>query len=218
MGARAREDAREGRRARGRGQGAQARGASAFLSLSFVSLRLYDQQADSSSRTLSLARSQNKDLAASRDSAQSSYDDLAEQVEHSLLDKEIAETELDEARARLKELEERVGELEVEVEVVKEENGASACLPSSSLSLPLAATVEKSSLTVSPSYRSAPRGPRRRRDCALGGRARRRRRALFRQRTFVARLPPTREAERAAQGCARPVRRLFHLLRLTLAL
>lgn len=104
------------------------------MSFSFVSLRPYDQQADSSSRTLSLARSQNKDLAASRDSAQTAYDDLAEQVEHSLLDKEIAETELDEARARLKELEERVGELEVEVEVVKEENGASACLPSSSLS------------------------------------------------------------------------------------
>ncbi|GAA5939048.1 hypothetical protein JCM3775_002659 [Rhodotorula graminis] len=65
---------------------------------------------------------ENKDLAASRESAQSAYDDLAEQVEHSLLDKEIAESELDEARARLKELEERVGELEVEVEVVKEEN------------------------------------------------------------------------------------------------
>ncbi|KPV72878.1 uncharacterized protein RHOBADRAFT_38979 [Rhodotorula graminis WP1] len=63
-----------------------------------------------------------EDLAASRESAQSAYDDLAEQVEHSLLDKEIAESELDEARARLKELEERVGELEVEVEVVKEEN------------------------------------------------------------------------------------------------
>ncbi|GAA5897736.1 hypothetical protein JCM8208_000245 [Rhodotorula glutinis] len=65
---------------------------------------------------------ENKDLAASRESAQSAYDDLAEQVEHSLLDKEIAESELDEARARLKELEERVGEVEVEVEVVKEEN------------------------------------------------------------------------------------------------
>lgn len=69
---------------------------------------------------------QNKDLVLSRDSAQSAFEDLQEQVEHSLLDKEIAESELDEARARLKELEERVGELEVEVEVVREENGAFA--------------------------------------------------------------------------------------------
>jgi dynactin 1 len=68
---------------------------------------------------------QNKDLTIDRDSAQTKFEDLQEQVEHSLLDKEIAESELEEAQAKVKELEERVGELEVEVEVVREENGAS---------------------------------------------------------------------------------------------
>ncbi|GAA5890444.1 hypothetical protein JCM6882_002923 [Rhodosporidiobolus microsporus] len=67
-------------------------------------------------------RKENKDLSASLTSLQSRHDDLTEQVEHSLLDKEIAETEMEEAQAKVKELEERVGELEVEVEVVREEN------------------------------------------------------------------------------------------------
>ncbi|BGP20858.1 hypothetical protein JCM10213v2_009023 [Rhodosporidiobolus nylandii] len=65
---------------------------------------------------------ENKDLSLLSSSSQTKFEDLQEQVEHSLLDKEIAESELEEAQARVKELEERVGELEVEVEVVREEN------------------------------------------------------------------------------------------------
>ncbi|GAA5828534.1 hypothetical protein JCM11251_000839 [Rhodosporidiobolus azoricus] len=65
---------------------------------------------------------ENKDLSASLTSVQSRHDDLLEQVEHSLLDKEIAETEMEEAQAKVSELEERLGELEVEIEVIKEEN------------------------------------------------------------------------------------------------
>ncbi|KAG0655268.1 hypothetical protein C6P46_001082 [Rhodotorula mucilaginosa] len=65
---------------------------------------------------------ENKDLLAERDSVQSKFDDLQEQVEHSLLDKEIAESELEDVQARVKELEEQLGETQVELEVVKEEN------------------------------------------------------------------------------------------------
>ncbi|TKA50209.1 hypothetical protein B0A53_06443 [Rhodotorula sp. CCFEE 5036] len=65
---------------------------------------------------------ENKDLLAERDSVQSKFDDLQEQVEHSLLDKEIAESELEDVQARVKELEEQLGEVQVEMEVVKEEN------------------------------------------------------------------------------------------------
>ncbi|KWU42651.1 hypothetical protein RHOSPDRAFT_20774 [Rhodotorula sp. JG-1b] len=73
---------------------------------------------------------ENKDLLAERDSVQSKFDDLQEQVEHSLLDKEIAESELEDVQARVKELEEQLGEVQVELEVVKEENGASGLLAS----------------------------------------------------------------------------------------
>ncbi|BGP58574.1 hypothetical protein JCM8202_002336 [Rhodotorula sphaerocarpa] len=65
---------------------------------------------------------ENKDLQAERDAAQSELDDLQAQVEHSLLDKEIAESELEEVQAKVQELEERLGEVQVELEVVKEEN------------------------------------------------------------------------------------------------
>ena len=51
------------------------------------------------------------------------FEDLQEEIEHSLLDKEIAESELEEEKAKIKALEERVGELEVEVGVFREENG-----------------------------------------------------------------------------------------------
>lgn len=68
---------------------------------------------------------QNKDLSAERDAVQSKFDDLQEQVEHSLLDKEIAESELEDVQAKLKELEEKLSEVQVELEVVKEENGRS---------------------------------------------------------------------------------------------
>lgn len=106
----AREDEGQGGGASGRSQGTAKRG-------SYASFVLAGSYADASAL-------QNKDLAVERDSAQTKFDDLQEQVEHSLLDKEIAESELEEATARLKELEERVGELEIEVEVVREENGA----------------------------------------------------------------------------------------------
>ena len=42
-----------------------------------------------------------------------------------MLDKEIAESELEDVQARVKELEEQLGEAQVELEVVKEENGRS---------------------------------------------------------------------------------------------
>lgn len=79
--------------------------------------------------TISEGAQQNKDLEAERDAAQSELDDLQAQVEHSLLDKEIAESELEEVQAKVQELEERLGEVQVELEVVKEENGEG--LPSS---------------------------------------------------------------------------------------
>ncbi|GAA5820892.1 hypothetical protein JCM10212_006257 [Sporobolomyces blumeae] len=67
-------------------------------------------------------KKENKTLGFSLTSLQQTHDDLVEEVEHSLLDKEIAESELEEERARLKQLEEKVGELEVEVGVFREEN------------------------------------------------------------------------------------------------
>ena len=104
------------------GQGTQARGRS-------LGQALFDSPTLPSSRSLLLALSQNKDLLAERDSVQSKFDDLQEQVEHSLLDKEIAESELEDVQARVKELEEQLGEVQVELEVVKEENGASGLVP-----------------------------------------------------------------------------------------
>lgn len=101
------------------GQGTQARGRS-------LGRALFYSPALPSSRSLLLALSQNKDLIAERDSVQSKFDDLQEQVEHSLLDKEIAESELEDVQARVKELEEQLGEVQVELEVVKEENGESS--------------------------------------------------------------------------------------------
>ncbi|GAA5932529.1 hypothetical protein JCM1841_000239 [Sporobolomyces salmonicolor] len=67
-------------------------------------------------------RRENKDLTLDRDAFSSKFEDLQEEVEHSVLDKEIAESELDEARAQVKLLEERCAELEVEVGVFREEN------------------------------------------------------------------------------------------------
>lgn len=66
---------------------------------------------------------QNKELKIELESLQGKFEDVQEEIEHSLLDKEIAESELEEEKARVKTLEERVGELEVEVGVFKEENG-----------------------------------------------------------------------------------------------
>ncbi|GAA5998800.1 hypothetical protein JCM5350_006650 [Sporobolomyces pararoseus] len=63
---------------------------------------------------------ENKELKISLESFETKFEDVQEEIEHSLLDKEIAESELEEERARVKSLEERVGELEVEVGVFKE--------------------------------------------------------------------------------------------------
>lgn len=62
-------------------------------------------------------------MKISLESLETKFEDVQEEIEHSLLDKEIAESELEEERAKVKSLEERVGELEVEVGVFKEENG-----------------------------------------------------------------------------------------------
>jgi len=66
---------------------------------------------------------QNKELKIEVESLTNKFEDLQEEIEHSLLDKEIAESELEEEKAKIKALEERVGELEVEVGVFREENG-----------------------------------------------------------------------------------------------
>lgn len=66
---------------------------------------------------------QNKELKIEVESLQTKLEDVQEEIEHSLLDKEIAESELEEEKARIKALEERLGELEVEVGVFREENG-----------------------------------------------------------------------------------------------
>lgn len=116
------EDEGESGRVDGGGEGTQARGQSLGRALSYC-------PALSPSRSLLLALSQNKDLLAERSAVQSKFDDLQEQVEHSLLDKEIAESELEDVQARVKELEEQLGEVQVELEVVKEENGASGLVP-----------------------------------------------------------------------------------------
>ncbi|GAA5942628.1 uncharacterized protein JCM15063_000844 [Sporobolomyces koalae] len=65
---------------------------------------------------------ENKELGIELESLQSKFEDLQEQVEHHLLDKEIAESELEEEKAQRKTLEERIGELETEVTVFREEN------------------------------------------------------------------------------------------------
>ncbi|GAA5900012.1 uncharacterized protein JCM6883_006062 [Sporobolomyces salmoneus] len=64
----------------------------------------------------------NKELKIELESLQTKLEDVQEEIEHSLLDKEIAESELEEEKAKVKGLEERVGELEVEVGVFREEN------------------------------------------------------------------------------------------------
>lgn len=65
---------------------------------------------------------QNKDLSLSSDAFELKFSDLNDQVEMSLLDKEVAEERFEAAQAALDAATERVAELEIEVAVLKEEN------------------------------------------------------------------------------------------------
>ncbi|KAI5478786.1 dynactin [Pseudohyphozyma bogoriensis] len=67
-------------------------------------------------------RKENKELSAARDSFETKFADLNDQVEISLLDKEVAEEQLETAEANVAEFKERIAELEVEVGVLREEN------------------------------------------------------------------------------------------------
>ncbi|SGY89595.1 BQ5605_C039g11758 [Microbotryum silenes-dioicae] len=64
----------------------------------------------------------NKELRADRDAFESKFEDLNDQVEISLLDKEVAEERFDAVNAQLEAVKERAAELEVEVAVLREEN------------------------------------------------------------------------------------------------
>lgn len=68
---------------------------------------------------------QNKDLTADRDDISGKFDDLNDQVEISLLDKEVAEERFEAAESALEQMKERAAELEVEVNVLRQENGES---------------------------------------------------------------------------------------------
>ncbi|SCZ96495.1 BZ3500_MvSof-1268-A1-R1_Chr8-2g10234 [Microbotryum saponariae] len=64
----------------------------------------------------------NKELRADRDAFESKFEDLNDQVEISLLDKEVAEERFDAVNVQLEAVKERAAELEVEVAVLREEN------------------------------------------------------------------------------------------------
>ena len=66
---------------------------------------------------------QNKELTSDRDDINSKFEDLNDQVEISLLDKEVAEERFEAAESALEQMKERAAELEVEVNVLREENG-----------------------------------------------------------------------------------------------
>lgn len=70
-----------------------------------------------------IPRPQNKDLSAERDTCETKFEDLSDQVEISLLDKEVAEERFEAAEGALETVKERVAELEVEVAVLRDENG-----------------------------------------------------------------------------------------------
>ena len=70
-----------------------------------------------------IPRPQNKDLSAERDTFETKFEDLSDQVEISLLDKEVAEERFEAAEGALETVKERVAELEVEVAVLRDENG-----------------------------------------------------------------------------------------------
>lgn len=67
-------------------------------------------------------RRENKDLVALREQSETQFADLQDQVEISLLDKEVAEEQLEAAQHALEVAQERVAEMEVEVTVLREEN------------------------------------------------------------------------------------------------
>ncbi|KAL8277717.1 hypothetical protein RQP46_009839 [Phenoliferia psychrophenolica] len=67
-------------------------------------------------------RKQHKDLNTERDQLSDKVEDLTDQLEISLLDKEVAEERFEIADSAQESLKERVAELEIEVEVLREEN------------------------------------------------------------------------------------------------
>ena len=65
---------------------------------------------------------QHKDLNTERDQLEAKIEDLTEQLEISLLDKELAEEKFEVADSASEVLKERVAELEVEIDVLREDN------------------------------------------------------------------------------------------------
>jgi dynactin 1 len=81
-----------------------------------LTAKILEQAAD-----VKALRAQAKALEAERDQSQARYDDLADQVEMATLDKEMAEEQKEMAQAGLEALQDRVAELQVELDVLREE-------------------------------------------------------------------------------------------------
>lgn len=75
-------------------------------------------------------KSQSKELTSERDVFELKFADLTDQVEISLLDKEMAEEKYEASEHALELAKEKVAELEVEVAVLREENCKFDCLAS----------------------------------------------------------------------------------------
>lgn len=67
-------------------------------------------------------RRQTKDITLERNEFETSLAELTDQVEISVLDKEVAEERFEAVEAELLETKEKLDELEVEVGVLREEN------------------------------------------------------------------------------------------------
>lgn len=75
------------------------------------------------SHELKELKKQTKELTTERDLFELKFEDLTDQVEISLLDKEMAEEKFEASEHALETATERVAELEVEVQVLRDENG-----------------------------------------------------------------------------------------------
>lgn len=78
---------------------------------------------------LTLLRRENRDLALEKDQLEQREGELMEQLEMSMLDKEVAEEKVEGMEEEVGGLRETVEVLKVEIEVLKEENGMSLPLP-----------------------------------------------------------------------------------------
>ena len=70
-------------------------------------------------------RRQIKDSEAEREGHTKKLEDLTDQLEMEMLDKEVAEEKCEEVETQLESTKERVAELEVELEVLRKEEGRS---------------------------------------------------------------------------------------------